>query len=187
MDPDRFVLTSVEVRHFKSIQGSVQLRIPKKASLLAVVGPNGAGVHFSTRTRWNGSAGGWALKGPAAREVNRRFAGKTVCLEAIAFATGAQPQHLRCKSLTDLLSTNGQPEVQVVWSTFSGKQLVVSVVLKSTNDRCATGDVCRKPILAPSGLRTDITWQRCVITSDLVAYRSSAFLSCNNSVILLVR
>lgn len=68
-----------------------------------------------------------------------RCAGKTVCLEAIAFAMGAQPQHLRCQSFADLLSAKGQPEVTVQWSTFSGKELNISAVLKSTNERCGPG------------------------------------------------
>ena len=69
-------------------------------------------------------------------------AGKTVCLEAIAFACGAPAQHLRCQSLADLLSAKGQPEVTVQWSTFSGKQLTIHAVLKSNHERCATNVQC---------------------------------------------
>jgi hypothetical protein len=44
MDPNALLLTSLKIQSFKSIRGPLLLEPPRKASLIAIVGANGAGA-----------------------------------------------------------------------------------------------------------------------------------------------
>lgn len=63
--------------------------------------------------------------------------GKTVCLEAIAFACGAPASHLRVQQFRDLGGGSQLPNVTVLWKSCAGKELKLQTTLNKDRDRCA--------------------------------------------------
>jgi ABC-type Mn2+/Zn2+ transport system ATPase subunit len=44
MNPDRFVITSLRVKSFKSFASTITLQLPKHYRIVALIGANGAGA-----------------------------------------------------------------------------------------------------------------------------------------------
>jgi hypothetical protein len=66
------------------------------------------------------------------------YAGKSVCLESIAFACGEPAHNLRLKSLDDLRQGQEAPNITVEWSTPSGHKLTIHARLDSKQGRRAS-------------------------------------------------
>jgi hypothetical protein len=63
------------------------------------------------------------------------LAGKTVCLEAIAWACGAPASHLRIQSFRDLVSSSQVPSVAIIWKSCAGKELKLQTSLNKDRER----------------------------------------------------
>lgn len=73
-------------------------------------------------------------------------AGKSVCLEALAFACGVPATHIRLKSFSDLVQGHEQPQVTVEWTSVSGDKLTVTASVTSKQGRCAIHASVQVPV-----------------------------------------
>lgn len=140
MEPEQLVISSISVQNFKSITGAALIQFRRsQGRLIALVGVNGAGESWQQLCRLCAAFHCSVL--PLCSLTGQLLlvvAGKTVCLEAVAFACGAPVSHLRVQQFRDLAGGSQLPTVAVLWKSCAGKELKLQTTLnKGRGDRCA--------------------------------------------------
>lgn len=139
-DPTKLFLSTLAIRNFKSIgQQGVHIEISARRGLTGVLGANGSGWLLSRPApTWETSTCSWAAATDVCSIVIASHSGcvssvgKSVCMEALAFACGAAANELRVQSLQELIHGGVCPEVTVTWR--SAAKATMTLVTHLTPD-----------------------------------------------------